>query len=159
LCPRCWTPRCSAEQKRDDRACGPNIFSCVFPCRHKSPRARANLLHNKKAPRDTWGLLGGASSREKRWLLRRGRVAWLAAHFSRLQWRDRGRFSRPSPLPLPANWKFSVCRGSGSVNVWHEHSATKASWPHEFSDFSSSVCAFRPARVALLENPRDGTIH
>src|SRR5260370_385915 len=23
--------------------------------------------------------------------------------FSRLQWRDRGRFTRPSPLPLPAN--------------------------------------------------------
>jgi len=44
------------------------------------PAAKAILSHNKKAPRDTLGLLGLASSREKRWPLRRGRVAWLTAH-------------------------------------------------------------------------------
>src|ERR1051326_1175829 len=42
--------------------------------------------------------------------LRQQRVAWLTA-FCRSQWRDRGRFSRPSPLPLPAKWKHE-CKAS-----------------------------------------------
>jgi len=37
--------------------------------------------------------------------------------FSRSQWRDRGRFTQPSPLPLPANWISSVCRAGWSVNA------------------------------------------
>jgi hypothetical protein len=40
---------------------------------------------------------------------RHGRVAWLTA-LSRLQWRDRGRIARPSPLPLPAICMESVSR-------------------------------------------------
>jgi hypothetical protein len=43
------------------------------------PVEKPNLSDNKKAPRDSLGLPGIASSREKRWPLRRGRVVWLAA--------------------------------------------------------------------------------
>ena len=88
---------------------------------------------------------------------REGSLAY--GSFSRIQWRDRGRFSRPSPLPLPANWKLSVCRGSGSVNVRHKLCIAKSSQPSEFSDSSSSVCAFRPVHAAPLENPRGDRVH
>ncbi len=56
----------------------------------------------KNAPRD-----GGAS--QQRSFSRRARSlcgigGWPGLRLeSRLQWRDRGRFSRPSPLPMPAN--------------------------------------------------------
>jgi plasmid replication initiation protein len=50
---------------------------------------------------------GATPSREEFREPRRGRVAWLTA-VSRLQWRDRGRIARPSPLPLPAIWIESL---------------------------------------------------
>ena len=58
------------------------------------------------------GLKDGASSREKRNL--RGTGGWPGLRlFSRLQWRDRGRFARPSPLPLPAKMKDECMPGVG----------------------------------------------
>jgi hypothetical protein len=50
---------------------------------------------------------GATPSREEFREPRHGRVAWLTA-VSRLQWRDRGRIARPSPLPLPAIWIESL---------------------------------------------------
>src|SRR5215510_4710174 len=52
---------------------------------------------------------------------RHGRVAWLTA-VSRLQWRDRGRIARPSPLPLPAICRESVCRELRRVNAANDSS-------------------------------------
>jgi len=58
------------------------------------------------------GLKDGASSREKRNL--RGTGGWPGLRLcSRLQWRDRGRFARPSPLPLPAKMKDECMPGVG----------------------------------------------
>src|SRR5215472_1647018 len=64
----------------------PTVLARIFP-------------KNEKAPRDARGFSGFALSREERGPLCQGRVAWLTAASSRSQWRDRGRFARPSPLP------------------------------------------------------------
>src|SRR5712692_6744079 len=57
---------------------------------------------NKKAPRDTLGL--PASLLLAKSAASCGMGGWPGLRlFSRSQWRDRGRFARPSPLPLPAN--------------------------------------------------------
>src|SRR5271165_3026713 len=53
------------------------VSSRVIACGHKSPVT--NFLRKKKAPRDALGLVGNASSREKRLPLRHGRVVWLTA--------------------------------------------------------------------------------
>ena len=58
----------------------PEYFFVRLSVLAQIPAAKANLLHNKKAPRGTLGLIDPAFSREKRWPLRRGRVAWLTAH-------------------------------------------------------------------------------
>jgi len=83
--------------------------------------------------------------------------------FSRLQWRDRGRFSRPSPLPLPANWKLSVCRGSGSVNVRHKrlYRASSAVLPVWFALFDQRTEPFLRIleAVQLVEENIHGVLH
>jgi len=55
----------------------------------------------KKPQASASGLKDRAPSRERRNLRGMGGYPGLRP-FSRSQWRDRGRFARPSPLPLPA---------------------------------------------------------
>src|ERR1700756_4335940 len=74
----------------------------------KKPILFSRELQKTKMPRELRGATSATPSREESRKPRHGRVAWLTA-FSRLQWRDRGRISRPSPLPLPANCELSVC--------------------------------------------------
>jgi len=71
-----------------------------------------------------------------------GRVAWLTA-FSRLQWRDRGRIARPSPLPLPANCRESVSRERlARQSVSWTFAGVLAVLPVRFTLFDQSVQAF-----------------
>ena len=59
-------------------------------------------LRQQKSPTRHLGANGMALSREEHGLC--GMGGWPGLRlFSRSQWRDRGRFTRPSPLPLPAN--------------------------------------------------------
>jgi len=68
------------------------ILSQIFP----NPRI---TLCQQKSPTRHFGACGMALSREERGLC--GTGGWPGLRlFSRLQWRDRGRFTRPSPLPL-----------------------------------------------------------
>src|SRR5438094_719858 len=69
---------------------------------HESPTPRKVPLSNKKAPRDTLGLTPSLFLAKSAALC--GTGGWPGLRLlSRSQWRDRGRFTRPSPLPLPAN--------------------------------------------------------
>src|SRR5882757_4542714 len=117
------------------------------------------------------GLKDGASSREKRNL--RGTGGWPGLRLcSRLQWRDRGRFARPSPLPLPAKMKDECMPGvGGSQFDWFGVPLGLQSVRREIlpavltakkrrqvrrsprtSDFSNWACAFLLARGDLLAN-------
>jgi hypothetical protein len=61
------------------------------------------ILPQKKMPREKPGHVASALSREERAASAASEGSLAYGFFSRLQWRDRGRFSRPSPLPMPAN--------------------------------------------------------
>src|SRR5260221_7471657 len=118
--------------------------------------------------RAAMGLKDGASSREKRNL--RGTGGWPGLRlFSRLQWRDRGRFARPSPLPLPAKMKDECMPGLRGSQLRRERRAfpcpsLRSDWDAlkhapttadaHISDSSSWACVFRPEHGGLLGNPR-----
>src|SRR6202040_1515100 len=69
---------------------------------------RRKNLAQKKCPARNRGTRS-ALSREERAVSAASEGSLAYGFFSRLQWRDRGRFSRPSPLPMPANCELSVC--------------------------------------------------
>jgi len=139
--------------------------------------SRESSTSKKKAPCEwRWGV-NRAFSREKRTCFR-GMERWPGLRLlSRLQWRDRGRFARPSPLPLPANLRYEFMLGiwgcqrtalcAGNDAPWKlgasrryrfDYAARNSSrdWALGvgISDFSSWACAFRPVRATLPGNPR-----
>jgi len=75
--------------------CGPCDFF------HESPPAQESYCNEQKKPHETaWGRNGnGSFSRRARPSAGTGRVAWLTAFFSRLQWRD----PRPNHTAFPAS--------------------------------------------------------
>src|SRR5467141_2804039 len=76
---------------------------------HDSPLSREFVFNNKKAPRDTLGLPASLFLAKSAALC--GMGGWPGLRlFIRSQWRDRGRFTRPSPLPFPANSNTRVIR-------------------------------------------------
>src|SRR6266436_3522995 len=83
---------------------------------HESPPAQESYCMNKKAPRDSLGRMAWLFLAKSAALC--GTGGWPGLRlFSRLQWRDRGRFTRPSPLPLPANLKFECKPCSQCVSI------------------------------------------
>src|SRR5882724_104448 len=83
-----------------DADCGSEARTCnLF---QEIPRQRKFRGINKKAPREPRGFAAALLLAKSAGLC--GMRGWPGLRlFSRLQWRDRGRFARPSPLPMPAN--------------------------------------------------------
>ncbi len=86
------------------RACGGEYASKEHSCEpvHRFPLTRKFHFTNKKAPRDTLGPMASLFLAKSAAFCGTGGSPGLRL-FSRSQWRDRGRFTRPSPLPLPAS--------------------------------------------------------
>src|SRR6266481_7554951 len=94
-----WRPR------RRFRGAEVRLLSRVSP-------ERRIAFSNKKAPRDALGRMAWPFLAKSAALC--GMGGWPGLRlFSRLQWRDRGRFTRPSPLPLPAKMKDECMPGVG----------------------------------------------
>src|SRR5216684_2183727 len=119
-------------------------------------------LHQQKSPTRHLGANGVALSREERGLLRHGRVAWLTA-FQPITVAGPRPIHTAFPASLACKLKFEcmprppVCQCT-TENGATEHGATEKT-PRTFSDSSSWVCAFPPARADLLESPRGGRVH
>ena len=116
------------------------------------PRAKENSMHNKKAPRDTQGLCGLASSREKRRRLRRWRVAWLTADSADY---SGGTAADSHGLPhFPSlqigNSVYAALPGVSMHGAGSGHESER----RELSDFSNLACASPRAREDPLANLR-----
>src|SRR6266849_3947122 len=119
-------------------------------------------LPQQKSPTRHLGASGIALSREEHGLLRHGRVAWLTA-FQPITVAGPRPIHTAFPASLACKLKFEcmprppVCQCT-TENGATEHGATEKT-PRTFSDSSSWVCAFPPARADLLESPRGGRVH
>ena len=162
--------RSGQQRRRHHRrdACAAKQTSCrLFAVIPQPSSVPSGFLPPKtKRPHETrWGSRQRPFSRRARpSAAREGSLAY--GFFSRSQWRDRGRFARPSPLPLPANLQFESkppCLPSQSAfdaSLGGRPSAMSAP-PRGaalFSDSSSSASASPPARANLPANPRAGRV-
>lgn len=107
-----WACKGDAEQRSRNQTRTKKSSSEIFEFRHKSPIQAASCLKMKK-PRETpWGFEPRLFSRKAAAsAAREGSLAY--GKFCRLQWRDRGRFSRPFPLPLPAKLEAQCMTRAG----------------------------------------------
>ena len=144
-----WRARKSGEEST---SCGPN--SQRQHCFQDPPRFRRDFSQKTKKPRETPGgfRLRPFSRRVLASAPREGGLAYGCS--SRSQWRDRGRFARPSPLPrlqnLKAQFKPRAKECQCGVGYWSRLITKKS-----VSGFSNWACAFRPTHANLPENPRD----